>query len=115
MADDQRELDLEIEYTPEKSLHKTGKLINISVLANILSWIVLITSILFFIFSGIQIYLDISSASYFNFFDFYLYLLMLAPALICLSFYAILRFISESIPLLLDMHIDFQEAILHKN
>ncbi len=91
----------------EAPLHNADALMSISGQAKSLSWVMLIFSAVSLILAVIYDYAVLQSYS--SGFGTSIYLLLsFIPLLIGLSFYLILRFISESILFFLDMEIDIQ-------
>ena len=97
----------------ESSLYNPDKLLNISMQAKTLAWIILAMSIVFFVVATINFWTDFFSntnyayAPQFN--DLIFYLASFSPALIGLFLYVILRFIAEGIFLFMDIEINIRE------
>ena|SRR5688572_17800294 len=97
----------------EPSLYNPDKLINISMQAKILAWIILVMSIVFFVVATLNFWTDFFSSTNYGyapqFNDLIFYLASFYPALIGLFLYVILRLIAEGIFLLMDIEINVRE------
>jgi hypothetical protein len=97
----------------ESSLYNPDRLINISMQANILAWVILAISIVFFVVATINFWVDFFSNTNYGYApgirDLIFYLASFFPALMGLFLYVILRFVAEGIFLFMDIEINFRE------